>query len=151
MKSSMFLLCFILLCCGVTACTSKTALESQNAVRDAGIARIYFIRPDTFIGAGQPVRVTVNDKEVGSLGIGNYLHIDRPPGQYRVVVDHPLDFGKTELAVSIASGKEHYFQIFPGGSKVALVGGYGSAVSNKLGIAGIGEAEAKALIREMKN
>jgi Protein of unknown function (DUF2846) len=150
-KLSRFFLGFILLCFGLTACTSRTALESQDTLRASGAARIYFIRPDAIIGAGQPVRVTVNDKEVGSLGIGTYLHIDRPAGQYRLVVDHPLDFGKTELTANIASGKDYYFKIFPGGSNVALVGGYGAAVSNRLGIAGVSDVEARTLMRDMKN
>jgi hypothetical protein len=138
------------MCYAVTACTSSTALEPQNAIRNSGASRIYFIRPSTIVSAGQTVRVTVNDKEVGSLGIGTYLQVDRPAGQYRLAVDHPLDFGKTELTVSITPENEYYFKIFPGSSSVAAVGGYGAAVSNKLGIAGISEAEGKALMRDMK-
>lgn len=151
MKLSRIFLLLFLICSTSAACTSRTALESQDIIRDADASRVYFIRSETIVGAGQTVRVVVNDKEVGSLGIGTYFHIDRPAGQYRLTVDHPLDFGKTELTVNIASKKNYYFRIFPGGSNVALVGGYGAAVSNKLGIAGISEAEANALMRDMKN
>jgi hypothetical protein len=150
MKSLRIFVFLILACFSLEACTSRTALEAQDTLRATGAARIYFIRPDAFIGAGQPARVRVDEKEVGSLGIGTFLHIDRPAGQYRLVVDHPLDFGKTELTVSIREGKDYYFKIFPGASNVAFVGGYG-AVSNKLGIAAIDEPEGKALMRDMKN
>lgn len=133
----------------MTACTSSTALEPQNIARVSDAARIHFIRPSAFIGSGQTVRVRINDKEVGSLGIGTYIHVDRPAGQYRVAVDHPLDFGKAELTLNVTSEKEYYFKIFPAGASVAVVGPYVAAGSNKLGIAGISEAEGNALISEM--
>jgi hypothetical protein len=132
------------------ACTSRTVLESQDTLRASGAARIFFIRPSAIIGSGQTVRVVVNDKEVGSLGIGTYLHIDRPVGQYQVVVDHPLDFGKTELNLDAASQKDYYLKIFPGRSNVAIVSNVAS-VSNRLGIAAVSETEAKALMRDMND
>jgi hypothetical protein len=144
-----FVLC-ALACLATTGCTSSTAFEPQTAIRSSGTSRITFIRPSTIVSAGQPVRVVVNDKEVGSLGIGTYLHVDRPAGAYRIAIDHPLDFGKTELATTITADKDYYFQIFPAGARVATAGAYGAAVSHKLGIAGIGDAEAKALMQDMK-
>jgi hypothetical protein len=145
------LLGLLLLGLVIGACTSRTVLESQETLRASGAARIYFIRPDAIIGSGQTVRVVVNDKEVGSLGIGNYLHIDRPAGQYQVVIDHPLDFGKTELNLNVASEEDYYLKIFPGGSNVAIVSSNVASVSNRLGIAAISETEANALMRDMND
>lgn len=150
MKSAVVFLSSIAMLLSVAACTSRTALESQDSLRATGTARMHFIRPETIVSAGQPARIRVNEKEVGSLGIGTYLHIDRPAGQYLLVVDHPLDFGKTELTVNVGQGKDYYFKVFPGAVNVAFAGGYGT-VSHKLGIVSVDEAEAKALMREMKN
>jgi hypothetical protein len=136
------------MCIAMTACTTSTALEPQNTTRISDTARLHFIRPSAFIGGGQAARVKINEKEVGSLGIGTHIHVDRPAGQYRVEVDHPFDFGKTELTVNITSEKEYYFKIFPAGSSVAIIGA-GAVGSNRLGIAAISESEAKALINEM--
>lgn len=94
-------------------------------------------------------RVRVDDKEVGSLGIGTHLHVDRPAGQYRLAIDHPLDFGKAELTVTVAAENDYYFKIVPGGSQVALVGN-GAAVSNRLAVTEIGKPEANALMQDMK-
>jgi hypothetical protein len=136
------------MCIAMTACTTSTALEPQNTTRISDAARLHFIRRSAFIGGGQTARVKINEKEVGSLGIGTHIHVDRPAGQYRVEVDHPFDFGKTELTVNITSEKEYYFKIFPAGSSVAIIGA-GAVGSNRLGIAAISESEAKALINEM--
>ena len=148
MKSLAACLCLGLMCIAMNACTSVTALEPQSVTRDTANARIYFIRPSSIISSGQTVGITVNGKEVGSLGIGTFMHIDRPAGQYRVVAALALDFGQTEVTLNVAPQKDYYFKIFPAGSHVAAVGSV-AAVSNKLGIAEISEAEAKSLMREM--
>jgi hypothetical protein len=148
MKLLKVYLCLALVCLGVSACTSVTALEPQSVARDNSSARIYFIRPSTLMGAGQPVGVTVNDKMVGSLGIGTYMHIDRPAGEYRVLAELAFDVSRTELTVNVAAQKDYYFKLSPALSHIAAVG-YAASVSKKLGIAAISEAEAKALMREM--
>ncbi len=98
------------------------------------------------MGALQSMRVTVNDKKVGNLGVGTHLYVDRPPGEYNLVVEHEFDLGKWELNINIAAEKEYYFKIVPTDIGVIPVGASNVVVTGDMIFAAVSEDEGKALI-----
>lgn len=136
---------FVLFCLLGNGCTSSTALEPQNALRSADTARLYFIRPNTFVGVLQSMRITIDGKKVGNLGVGTYFYIDRPPGQYNVIIEHEYDLGKWEQTITAPSKNEYYFKIVPGSISVTSVGTT-SIVNGRMNAVLISETEGKSLI-----
>ncbi len=109
----------IVACCLVVqlaACASTSALESQSKQRDPRLARLYFLREKGLIGAmgGRVIAadVKVDGKPVGTLALGSYIFVDRPPGVHKLSVGNKVSMA-FEVEVQVEAGQSYYFNIGP--------------------------------------
>ncbi|MEH2511631.1 hypothetical protein V1291_002985 [Nitrobacteraceae bacterium AZCC 1564] len=106
----------LLLCVAVllTACNATSVvLEPQNRQLNAGMARIFFIRHSSFLsGLGKP-DIKVDDKLVGSLAVGSYFVVDRPPGPHRIAVHGALDSTGWQTSLDLLPGTSYYLELGP--------------------------------------
>ena len=92
--------------------------------REAKSARLYFIRPSTFVGVALSPDIKINGKPIGNVAVGSYIYVDRPPGKYQILLDHEFEPGSFTYEVTLKPGEDHYLQIVQGGSpnRVIMIG-----------------------------
>lgn len=93
----------------VAAC-GTTAIESQTKALDARHARVYFLRSTMTIG-GVGAEIKVNGQKVGALANSSYFFVDRPPGQYAISVENPLEAGRFATNIQLRAGTTHYVEV----------------------------------------
>ena len=96
----------------LAACATAT-LETQNQAHDPRQARIYFLRESSLLYVAGAPTVRVNGQEVGRVGSGSYFFVDRPPGQYAVVLDTPLAPGRFAATVTVKAAGTYYLKVAP--------------------------------------
>src|SRR3954464_4892684 len=76
----------------LAACNATSVVvEPQSRQLSTGMARIHFIRHEAFLSAIGKPDVRVDDKLVGSLAVGSYFVVDRPPGPHRIALYGAMD------------------------------------------------------------
>jgi hypothetical protein len=115
---------FISICSAIGGCATTAALEPQNLARDAKSARLYFIRPSTIFGVGLSPDIKINGKLIGNVAVASYIYVDRPSGQYQILLDHEFEPDSFSHDVTLRPGEDHYFQIVQGGppNRVVIIG-----------------------------
>jgi hypothetical protein len=89
---------------------SEAALEvrPQPKLRDARIARLYFLREKGLVGT--EVGIKIDGQPVGSVAKGLYFIVDKPPGRYRIACANPISMDY-ETEIQIEGGRTYYFGI----------------------------------------
>jgi hypothetical protein len=105
------------------ATPALTVSESQSKVRDTREARLYFIRPKTNIAMAVAPDVKINNQFVGAIPNGSYFFVDRPAGQYTIVIEQQIDFGRFEADIQVAPGETRYFEIISKPTYIPTGGG----------------------------
>jgi hypothetical protein len=112
-----------LACAVLTGCVTTTPLEPQGRSLSANNARIYLIRPDSWVGKLAVYSVEIDGKNVGRVANASYLSVDRPPGRHEIVVAPLLDFAGARHEFHAEAGRSYYFAINAKSSTTAVVSG----------------------------
>jgi Protein of unknown function (DUF2846) len=97
----------------LASCFQTTAVESHVQPLDAHQARIYIIRqPSVLSSLGAP-DIKVDGRLVGTLAVGSYLVVDRPPGSHRITVYGALDSVGFETEMAVGPGVSYYLELGP--------------------------------------
>jgi hypothetical protein len=148
-------------CVSLAACAT-TSLESQTKTQVASQGRIYFLRPSVVVGMASAARLKINGQEVGAVGNGSFMYVDRDPGSYQLTTDVPLDFGESTINVPVRPGSVTYVEVRPNLGRAAamalggIAGGAIAAASSGEGKSGaftlalMDQAAGAALLRELK-
>lgn len=98
----------------LTACSATSVvIEPQNRQLNAGMARIFFIRHSSFLSRLGKPDIKVDDELVGSLAVGSYFVVDRPPGRHRVTVSAWLDPTDWQTSMDLQPGASYYLELGP--------------------------------------
>jgi len=98
----------------LTACNATSVvLEPQSRQLNAGMARIFFIRHSSFLASLGKPDVKVDDKLVGSLAVGSYFVVDRPPGPHRITVYGAMDSVGWQTSLDLLPGTSYYLELGP--------------------------------------
>lgn len=97
---------FVVLAWGCATGPEYKEIQSDIAAIEAGKGRIYFYRPQmSFLYVGS---VTLNGEEVRVPAAGGFVYVDKPPGEYEVVIDA----ASTEAATfEFEAGEEIFIRI----------------------------------------
>jgi hypothetical protein len=107
----------------------------QQAV---AMGRIYFYRPNIYIGSLMRPAIALNEQGVGSSVSGEFFYVDRAPGKYEVALVAETGTGRTTRKLS--------FTLDPGQNRYIKVGiGQDVAFTPELVDAGLGKQEVAGL------
>ena len=89
MRHSLIAGLFLALSCGLTACANSDYFES-TALQDNANAMVYLYRPAATGPGKKPLvtsypEITVNGKSMGMLRYKQYMTLELPPGQHKIV------------------------------------------------------------------
>lgn len=89
--------------CLLVACGGSIAENAGLALQPLGSkqARLKIFRTSDAAAAGAPARISIDGRQLGSLGVGDSTLLDVAAGPRRIVVDywgHPDDYGITLVA-----------------------------------------------------
>ena len=111
-----------LVCAALAACAATSALEPQNRPLAARDARIYVLRPKTWVSSALSANVKVNGKDVGAVANNSYLSVVRSPGRYKIEVDSPGWFVTNEHDFQVEAGRTYYFVLNMKAATVPIAG-----------------------------
>jgi hypothetical protein len=87
---------------------SKATAESQSKQQGARLARLYFLREKGLWAAEAGIKI--DGQAVGSVSMGFYFSVDKPPGRYRITCVNPVSMDY-ETEVQVEGGQTYYFGI----------------------------------------
>lgn len=151
----------------LAGCMTTTAVEPQGRALSGQNARIYLIRPDSWVGKLAVYAVEIDGKNVGKVANGSFLSVDRPPGRHEIVVAPLLDFAGARHSFHAEAGRSYYFVVNVKASTTAVVSGSfvmaiplpGTSVGKPTGernflsgiyLGALDDAEGRAMIAALK-
>lgn len=78
---------------------------------DANKARVFFFRPDSYVGMVANARLRINGKTVGWAGSGAAVFVDYPPGDVRVGIGGSDGYGGYDFLVTLEPGQEYFITL----------------------------------------
>lgn len=98
-------------CASVPEGSSSVKEKALRFTPPAGKAGLYVVRPTNGgLGAGVLMNVSLDYKELGTLGVQSYLYTPIVPGKHSVGATIPGDYTPFEAE----PGKNYFFKLIPG-------------------------------------
>lgn len=111
MKKIIILFLLLSSCAG----TGSKEMPSVNHSIKKNMSELYFARSKSLIGGGVVANITINGKQVGKLGVGEFLKYEISPGSYSILVEgdslNRLLMNSADFRGKIKEGERMFFLI----------------------------------------
>lgn len=77
---------------------------------DASKARIFFFRPDRYVGLAADARLRINGKTVGWVGSGSAVFVDYVPGDAIIGIGGSDGYGH-DFSLTLQAGQEYFITV----------------------------------------
>lgn len=124
MKKLLFAIIFCL-----TGCATRNVFlqDLSLAEYNSGLVKIY--RTRTFYRSLDPEKpfVYIDEKELGTLGVGDFIHVRLAPGSYKISIKAPFlfqpSYEKKSILLTVKSGEKYYIRYSENASSIVPLSG----------------------------
>ena len=121
-KSLVVVMAFFVGCAGPAALAAPAKPHAAPAKQAAPakpkenrLARLYFLREKGIFGAmgglAASSEIKIDGKPVGTVAMGSFFVVDRPPGVYKIASHTTMSMADYEVEVPIDAGQTYYFGV----------------------------------------